>query len=446
MKSLSIHSLIFTLLVSFLWAPLAQAAVGCTVPVCDIPLKISELRLSTREERAAYYTLLSTQYKTNRDPAILSNLIDFSLAAYDLSIQLDKEEEWVPQLTVNLLDRSLMFGLTQNPLDGASFGRWFGLFLGDSASAYRFQTLLYWQNQLSHERLTTAAEFHQLIVFMGLANTAAINLNDEDYVSALTQTISTEAGLQMMRLAPYVEGVYNVQATCQAVDATLCPKINKLSLIFGDKARGIQAMYIDSSAENPTYEFTEVKLVDETTIYGETGPMDVPLAPGSFRIVFDKVNNTFQGVLRTPRTQIEVQLKGQRIVSPDELYQKTLPSSLIPIDQIQGYYVGHIMTTAGAEKIVPGISDFSYVITRYGDNSFKATMRELNTKSLVWDFPASYYFKNLGVITAYTANNYGMIKITWVYRVVNGAPTWLGFAQSLRTGQYFYLGLSPKAK
>ncbi|MBC7419481.1 MAG: hypothetical protein H7328_02020 [Bdellovibrio sp.] len=446
MKSFSLQVFFATILISFLTMGTALAAPACTLPVCNISDKIAELRLVTGEERAAFYTNLTAKYKASRDQATLSNLIEFCIESYKLSLELDISEEWIPTLAADLLNRSLDYALAQGPIVGTVYGRWYGLFIGDSASAHRFQNLLFWQNQLKHTRLTTASEFKQLIAYMKLAVAASVSLNDEDYVANLAQITSTEAGIQLLRLAPYMEGVYSIQVSCQNIDAALCPKIDKFSLILGDDWRGIQAAFIASELENPVFEFNEVKLIDENTVHAETGPLDVPIAPGSMHLVFDHVKNTFTGVIKTPRTRIEVQVTGKRIVSTDELYQMAQPTPLISIDQVEGYYRGRIQASAAnwADRIIPEITDFNLTLARFADNSFKATMRGDNSTTILYDFPAAYYFKNLGVITSYTADKYGLLKITYAYRLVNGMPKWVGFAQSLRTGQYYFLQLEPK--
>lgn len=447
MKSSSLRLSIVTIFISFFGLmSAASATVICQLPVCNIANKIAELRASSREARANFYAELTGKYKASRDQAILANLIDFSVEANKLSIELDSDEEYVTDLAMNLLNRSLDYAILQPPLVGSTYGYWYSQFVGVSASSHRYQALLYWDAQLKHNVLTTADEFRQLIIFMKLAGNASENLKDEDFVANFARNIGTSAGLHLLRLAPYMEGVYNIQISCKAIDAAVCPRMNKFSMVLGDQWRGVEGAFINTELENPVFEFNEIKIIDETTIYGETGPMDVPIAPGSMHLVFDKSKNTFTGQIRTPRTQIEVQVTGQRIVSPDELYQITKPSTLIAIDAVEGYYTGNISTQAAnwADQILPGYVDFNLVITRYAENSFKATMRADNSLNIIFDFPAAYYFENLGVITTYTADRHGLLKITYVYRNSNGVPKWLGFAQSLRTGQYFYLELGAK--
>ncbi len=431
---------------SLIFVSTSQAAPMCQVPVCNISDKIIELRASSREQRANFYANLSAKYKASRDQTTLSNLIEFSVEAYKLSVELDSDEDFVPELAMNLLNRSLDSAILQGPLAGSTYGRWYSLFAGVSASSHRYQALLYWDAQLKRQILTTAAELRELMTFMKFAVTASETLQDEDYVANFARNIGTSAGLQLLRLAPYMEGVYDIQVSCKAVDASVCPKMNKFSLILGDQVRGVQAAFINSEIENPIFEFNEVKIIDEKNIYAETGPLDVPIAPGSMNLVFDKAKNTFSGVIRTPRAQIEVQLTGQLIVSPDQLYQLAMPTPLIAIDDIEGYYTGRVTTAAvkNADRILPENFNFNLIMNRYSENSFKATMRENISLSIMYDFPAAYYFRSLGVITTYTADRFGLLKITYVYRYVNDVPKWIGYAQSLRTGQYFYLELNPK--
>ncbi len=429
-------------MVLFLSAPLfSVAAPICSVPVCDIPAKIAELRADTQTNRSNYYTYLNQTYKVSWDPNILANLIEFSLEAHQLSLSLDAGEEWIPNQVADLLNKSLVRALSQGPLQPATYGRWFGLFYGDSASSYRFSILLHWEQELKRLRLTTAGELRDLMAFMSLAASTSIQLSDEEYVTVLAKNISIQAGIQLLRLSPHMEGIFSVIATCDIVDQKLCPQMDRMSIVVGDDYRGIQTAFVLSGSETPVFEFSESKLKDERTLYGLTGPTDQVVPPGSFQIEFDIKTHAFHGVLITPRTRVQVKLTGKRIVSPQDLYELQSPVPLIQIDQIAGSYTGSALKVIFTNQ---PIDMFDFQVDRYSDTLFKATMRDHVSNNVLYDFPAMYYSPVLGVMTAFTMNQSGLMKITFVYRLQNGQPAWVGFAQSLRSAQYFYLSLDVK--
>jgi hypothetical protein len=435
----------FIFLFLLLFTENVVSAPVCSVPVCDIPSKIAELSVDTQENRSNYYSYLNKAYKSNRDVNVLTNLIEFSLEAHKLSLSLDATEEWIPNLAAEILNRSLVYALTQGPLNNTIYTRWFGLFYGDSASAYRFSILLHWEKELKKYKLTTATELRALIAFCNQAARVAVQRGDEDYVSILAENISVQAGLQLLRIAPHMEGIFSVRVACHIVDKDHCPKIDKMSIMIGDEYRGIQTAFISTNDANlPVFEFLESKIKNENTLYGLTGPTDQTVPPGSVEIEFDSTTHTFKGVLITPRTQIKIQISGQRIVSPQDLYDMPQPTPLIAIDQISQNYLGHLLKSPHFDPTVISAPDFYLKVDRYSGTLFKATMRDAVSKHVLYDFPALYYSPTNGVMTAYTVNQVGPVKMTWAYRILNGIPSWVGFAHSQRNGQYYYLNLEAK--
>lgn len=423
---------------------LAAPRANCGLPVCDINKKIKELRAETQDNRVAFYVELISKYKTNKDSAVLENLIDFSLKAYDLSMELDASEPWITAAPAELLNRSLSSILVQNPIQVQKYVRWYGLFNSESASSYRFQILQFWGNQLKLGKIVSVNDYKLIIAFMRLAKVESERLQDEVYVGNLAETIATQAGLELLRLSPYFEGVYKIRVTCETKLANVCPKISIFSLVLGDDWRQIQAAFIDPSLTDPVFEFNEVKFVSETEIEGETGPLDVPLAPGSFKIKFDVMKKTLTGTIRTPRTQNEITVTGELVESPNSLYLAQAPSSFPSMDQIEGLYRGEIQRSAQNPALTPVAPAINLKVLRYQDQTFKATLRDSRTEEKILDFPVGYYFENVGVMTFYAGDENGLLKYTFAYRLVQGKPRWIGLAHSLRTGQYYHINLNAK--
>lgn len=439
MKTTSLLAFFILNLFSFL-----THAQSCGLPVCDIPAKIAELKAASQSERVAYYDSIETQYKNNRDNAVLENLIDFATEAYKLSSQIDASEVWIPTRMMELLNRSLLYILTQGAPKAQKFAGFYSRFIGGSQMALRFQVLNYWAFQLKNDKVTTAADLKELIQFLNLAAKFSDSVNDELYVSNLARQTATQTGLSLLRIEPYFEGVYKVKTVCHALDQKKCPEMDKFSIVLGDSWRGIQASFINTQLTSPVFEFNEVNLLDEKTIEGITGPLDIPFAPSSFHIEFDGATKSFKGTIKTPRTEMIIEVSGTQIVSPNELYQLPMPNPLVSIDNLEAIYTGQIKMVKDPSPITPQAPTLELNIKRYAENSFKATIRNSMTYDVLFDFPAVYYFRTLGVINLYGGTYQGMLKVTLAYRIVDGKPLWTGFAQSLRTGQYFHLSVDPK--
>lgn len=423
---------------------LTRFSYACDIPVCNVAEKIEELRNVTQDARVQFYTELLNQYKTNRNTLVLENLIDFSLEAYKLSIELDSAEAWIPQRAANLLNRSLTFALTQGPIQVSKYSTWYANFISDSAPAFRFQVLLYWNEQLKNDSALLPNDLRQLISFMGQARSISEFQHDENYVMNLAQSTATQAGLQLLRISPQMEGVYQVEVKCAAIDINHCPKLDKFSIVLGDRWRLIQAAFIDETLIVPVFEFTDVHLIDEKTVEGQTGPLDTPFIPASFYIEFDQTTKSFSGFIRTPRTLEKIEIRGSLIVSPINLMNQPRPTDFISPDKIEGAYTGNIARPPGAAERAPQFPPVELMIVRYDENSFKATLRDGRTHEMLFDFPAGYYFRNIGLITLYGADPNGLVKLTFAYRLVAGVPTWIGLVHSLRTGQYYFLNLNAK--
>ena len=83
-----------------------HAEVVCGLPVCDIKAKVEELKKSTQNTRYQTFLNFTQQYKKSKDVAAFDNLVEFSLAAKPMLIEVG-DEEFVIRRGNTLLDQSV---------------------------------------------------------------------------------------------------------------------------------------------------------------------------------------------------------------------------------------------------------------------------------------------------------------------------------------------------
>lgn len=386
-------TLLFCLLIFFSYSNARSASQD----LIDVESKIKELRLATVAERFEYYSKTLNIFKTVPDTESLKNLLEFGLRAYDLSKEIDIDD-WMINAAAQIANRATEKLLLLRPVDHRLLVNYYQGFIGDS-QASSFSVLTFWMNSVLNGSVNSESELTELISFAESARSISKSRNHEDYVTNLATQIIALASNRILKLNPFIEGIFKLEAKCTIKDAACVPPLTATILVTDDQ-KGIAVSFSRPEALVPDFIFDAAELSEANIL--KSSPNSFLSDGNLFKLNFDRANGTFTGLLQSSRLMADIKVKGTKIFGNDLIF-KTPPGVFPQIEQIQGLFKGHL--------VLP--SDPKFAITfniRQLDNHLVASLRGEN---LFLEFGSGHYIAEKGILTFIANKNGKIIKLTF---------------------------------
>ncbi len=182
----------------------------CTLPVCDIPAKIEELRAMTQNSRSEYLKELLKSQKGVKDPVILANLDAFATQALALFHEIN-EEDWMVREVNDISNFANSSLLLYNALemDLATLIAKFDAFTDPS---FNFKVMNYWVTAI--EQVEDTVQVKKMMTFAEHELQWSNDTKQEDYFAREAKKGIDAAGVLLSRLLPVHEGAYKIKVTC----------------------------------------------------------------------------------------------------------------------------------------------------------------------------------------------------------------------------------------
>lgn len=394
-----------SLLILSLNSPLSRAD-ACSLPVCDIPAKISELKTQSQNDRYNFITLLRNQYKKESQRDALENLKQFGLEAKKLFIEVN-EEKWLVREAALLVDDSAEKIAKLVP-DFLVISDNFSLL---SAEEARYRVIKYWCDQV--ETFEDSKTLNELLLFADFALKLTTKLQDSEYVSNQATVLLNALTQQYTIVTPIHEGVYQITFKEPVLD--ILP--NRLTLIATFQYDGLIAAFSSSTNGNVQFLFKNVVTLNglkvlTATLNTPTGSMsmDAQLDPES-GVIFGKIESAQLGTMN---------FLGQRIISP-----ANVPNSEVAIAKLPARLnamLGNVSGILRLREIRPG--------------AYSAFFVSNDVIPIRIDFSGKFFPKK-GILTLSRNSGLGVYLKLVMSKRTDGL--WQGFGYSALGGNRFTL-------
>lgn len=353
MKSLAI--IFFVVLTSLnVWA---QAT--CSVPVCDIPVAIDQLKAMNQNDRAQTIKNYRLTYHNNNDPAINLNLKQYADAA-TVMLKSVGEETWVIREADYLQNQCDVELVEFAPIDRNNLIYYFDQMDDDASS---FAVLNYWGiNITTLENINNVLD---LVAFGEHARDWSIANKKDDYITREAEKIITFGGQQVSRLNPFHEGLYKISVSCDPTPkdcGDFYQMLSNISIMDSLGARGLTVSVSEAETSNPVYMYTTAILSQNGTHVQATSTEATPWTRVSeFNVDIDMATGAITGTIVDPAWTGTIRLKGTAVRRISEYFSDAGPTRVINVSQVFGRYRGSLGPYQGIELVVSQYTDGTIV-------------------------------------------------------------------------------------
>lgn len=185
-------------------------AQDCTLPVCDIPAKVEELRAMTQNSRSEYLKELLKSQKGVKDPVVLANLDAFAAQVYVLFHEINEEDWMVREVNdISNFANSNLLMYNAMEMDLATMIAKFDAF---SDPSFNFKVMNFWVTAI--EQVEDTVQVKKMMTFAEHGLQWSIDTKQEDYFAREAKKGIDNAGVLLSRLLPVHEGVYKIKMSC----------------------------------------------------------------------------------------------------------------------------------------------------------------------------------------------------------------------------------------
>lgn len=345
----------------------AQAE-DCTLPVCDIPAKVEQLKTGTQNDRFQYIKDLRAQYRGETNVANLKNINAFSIEAKKAFVAIN-EEDWVIR-EVQGLQSAAIVGLikydkietTYDAQGKNNLMRYFD-FITDEGTA--FDVLTYWTGNV--EKLVNVDEVKAVIAFAEYAKAWAVKTHQEPYIAREADKIIMVGGKNISVLFPSHEGTYQVKVTCVPTPKDCGPLVKTLtymSIFDSLGAHGLVINLADQSIDYPIYMYNSVLLTSAGTHLRGTATDSTPNTRISeINLDVDSKTGKITGTLQDVSYIGEMHIEATPIRRLIKYYSDEGPSRLMDVSEVIGRYKGTLGSIENCELVVSRYSTGEIVAT-----------------------------------------------------------------------------------
>lgn len=415
----------FATTTSFAQAQEANAKATCAVPVCDIQLKLDELRALDPAARYAFYNDLFEATKEVTDHDSLVNLLEFGQKAYAMSKLIDTDE-WVYTKAGEITNRSVERLLTQPPIDSAVLTKYYQSFIGDSIGA-SFSALVFWKTQISDGKVTDATELSELIKFARNAREISTQLKHDQYVITTATDIIALASNRMVRVNPFMEGIYEIKTVCTKAKDPLCRHFNTVAIMITDDVHGIAVSFAANGVTTPNFNFMKAEVVNGVGLENSKDNFENQNAGFNFEI--DPVTLEIKGTISSSRLVNDIKFTGKKTFGNDRAYRQTPKGVLPKSTELPAAFKGYLNLKNSPKFPIN-------LVLRYIDRNLVATMFGQNLKV---EFGSGFYIPAKGILTLVSTQNAMTVKLTLNVYIddqgkMRASGTGLGLATSTSYG------------
>ncbi len=372
--------------------------VSCAVPICDIQTKLDELRRLDPGARYAFYNNLFETTKEVTDHDSLLNLLEFGQKAYALSKEIDTDE-WVYTKAGEITNRAVERLLTQPPIDSVVLTKYYQSFIGDSVGA-SFNALVYWKTQITDGKVTDTNELAEIIKFARNARDISTQLKHDEYVIQTATDIVALASNRMVRVNPYMEGIYEIKTSCVKSKDPLCSYFTTVAIMITDDVHGISVSFASKGVTTADFNFMKAEVVNGASLENSKDNFENQNAGFNFEI--DPVTLQIKGVIRSSRVVNDIKFTGRKIFGNEKAYNQT-PKGILPKStELPALFKGRLNLKGNQKYPVT-------LVIRYIDRNLVATMLGTNLKV---EFGSGFYIASKGVLTLISTTNAMTVKLT----------------------------------
>lgn len=398
------------LIVATLFAVVFAQAQDCTLPVCDIPAKVEQLKAGTQNERFVYIKDLRTQYRGETNPINLKNINAFSIEAKQAFLSIN-EEAWVIR-EVQGLQNAAVVGLikydkvetTYDANGKNNLMRYFD-YVTDEGSA--FDVLTYWSEKV--QKLENIDEVKAIINFAEYAKAWAVSTNQEPYIAREADKIIVVGGKNISRLFPAHEGTYKVKITCVPTPkdcGSLVKTLTYMSIFDSLGERGLVVNIADSVIDAPIYTYTSALLTKAGThIRGVSSAATPNTRVSELNLDIDFKTGNITGVLQDFGYTGEMHIEATPIRRVTKYYADEGPTRAMTVSETLGRYEGTFST----------IQNCTLVVNRYSTGEIIALLQLGDAGTL--QFHTGVFNETHGVLSFVgTTPNMGDRKLILAFR------------------------------
>lgn len=376
MKQLLLSVLVFA---NVSWA----AAQDCKLPVCNMQSKIEEMATMNQDGRFSVVNEMKVKYKTETNPEVLTNLVEFSIQALALMVE-KGDEAYVlrePEYMKNTAIQSLV---KYDKINKDLMIKRFSQVTGEAAA---FEILTHWAVEV--EKLDDIAEVLQVTGFAEFAKQWAIDTKQEAYVVREADRILIVGGKRVSQLNPFHEGAYQVRLTCMSDLKDACgviPKsITHMSIFDSLTTQGLMVNLADAQLSAPMFIYTTSLLTNNGKhIRGISTDATPTTRVSEIDLDVDMLTGKVTGILIDAQYG-EMKIEGIPVRRMSEFYTDKGPSRVVQVVEILGRYKG---TLAGTES--------ELVVSRYSSGELNAVINFGGSSTL--NFRAGAYNTKRGVL------------------------------------------------
>lgn len=360
-------------------------AQDCRVPVCNINAKIEEMAAMTQDGRFAIVNEMKAKYKTETNPEVLVNLVEFAERAIALMTE-KGDEAYVlrePEYMKNAAIQSLV---KYDKINKDLMIERFSKVTGETAA---FDILTYWAVEV--EKLDDIKEVLQVTGFAEYAKQWAIDTKQEAYVVREADRILIVGGKRVSTLNPFHEGAYKVKIKCLPTpkDCGDMPKIiTHMSVFDSLTTQGLIVNLADSQMSAPLYIYTSSLLTNNGShIRGISTDATPTTRISEIDLDVDMMTGKITGRLIDPAFIGEMIIEGTPVRRMSEFYTDKGPSRITDVKNILGAYKGTLA----------GIDGSTLVISQYSSGELMAVMNIGTGTNL--NFRSGSYNSKSGVLS-----------------------------------------------
>jgi len=321
----------------------AMADNNCSVPVCDIPFQLEQLKNSSQSARWNYLSGLRKANAKVRDVAVLKNLKEFGQKAKELLVNL-KEEDWLVREAANLHDDSVIKLCKADVPLLAEINENYGLLTGENG---RYEVLHYWANQVLDSESRSLLE--TLTEFSFFAEKYSIQVEDEDWVIREAKSLRQAVTNRLSMIYPFHEGVYQIQGTGSAGDFYF----DRMVVLHTYTDNGVIVSFVDSKTNATGYFFKNAVVSDGLRRLEATANNDSSIK--RLEMELDAVSGRVTGRIIDARTLENLEFTGARSASladsPSGILDPSCAGQLSHYPQ--GRYSGFLGTISGTYILKP---------------------------------------------------------------------------------------------
>ncbi len=331
-------------------------AQDCTLPVCDIPAKIEELRAMTQNSRSEYLKELLKSQKGVKDPVVLANLDVFAAQVYVLFHEINEEDWMVREVNdiSNFANSSLLMYNAMN-MDLATMIAKFDAF---SDPSFNYKVMNYWVTAI--EQVEDTVQVKKMMTFAEHEMQWSNDTKQEDYFAREAKKGIDAAGVLLSRLLPVHEGAYKIKVSCKPSPSSCNSEdmsIDQINVLETLGSRGLVISVLNSNSGLQRFYYINSFLTNGGTQINAQMTEANPWARLTEIDLTIKADGGLKGAIKDLSSGGTIIIEGKPIEKPVKYFTDAGAPRPLTADDIVGVYngtLGKIKGTLLIKQFVAG--------------------------------------------------------------------------------------------